>query len=71
MCLSAPFLWKTGSLGGGERGEGKGEEEGEGEDRDSGEIEGDGETGVDMLLKEGGGQGERQKVKRKVKSMAR
>lgn len=67
MCLSAPFLWKTGSLGGGERGEGKGEEEGEGEDKDSGEREGDGETGVDMPLKEGWGQGERKKVQRKVK----
>lgn len=65
--MSAPFLWKTGSLGGGERGEGKGEEEGEGEDKDSGEREGGGETGVDMPLKEGWGQGERKKVQRKVK----
>lgn len=49
LCLSAPFLWKTGSLGGGERGEGRGEEVGDGEDRASGESDGDGETGVDIL----------------------
>lgn len=49
LCLSAPFLWKTGSLGGGERGEGRGEEVGDGEDSARGERDGDGETGVDML----------------------
>lgn len=49
LCLRAPFLWKTGSLGGGERGEGSGEEEGDGEDRARGDRDGDGETGVDML----------------------
>lgn len=47
LCLSAPFLWNTGSLGGGERGEGRGEDVGDGEDRARGER--DGETGLDML----------------------
>lgn len=55
LCLSAPFLWNTGSLGGGERGEGRGEEVGDGEDRARGERDGDGETGVDMLPAEESG----------------
>ncbi len=49
LCLRAPFLWKTGSLGGGERGEGSGEEEGDGEDKAREDRDGDRETGVDML----------------------
>lgn len=53
MCLSAPFLWNTGTLGGGERGEGRGEAPGEvadiGEASVNGEREGEGEIGVDML----------------------
>lgn len=53
MCLSAPFLWNTGTLGGGERGEGRGEAPGEvanvGEASVNGEREGEGETGVDMM----------------------
>lgn len=53
MCLSAPFLWNTGTLGGGESGEGRGEVPGEvadvGEASVNGEREGEGETGVDMM----------------------
>lgn len=57
MCFSAPFLWNTGTLGGGERGEGSGEGSGEapgevadaGEASVNGEREGEGETGVDMM----------------------
>lgn len=49
MCLSAPFLWKTGTLGGGERGEGRGEVADVGEASVNGEREGEGETGVDMM----------------------
>lgn len=53
LCFRAPFLWNTGTLGGGERGEGRGEvpaERGEvGEARFNGESIGDGETGVDIM----------------------
>lgn len=53
LCFSAPLLWKTGTLGGGERGEGRGEAPEEvvdaGEASVSGEREGEGETGVDMM----------------------
>lgn len=49
LCLSAPFLWKTGTLGGGESGEGSGEGTDVGEASVSGEErEGEGLTGVDM-----------------------
>lgn len=49
MCLSAPFLWKTGTLVGGARGEGREEGADVGETRVSGDREGGGETGVDMM----------------------
>lgn len=67
LCLSAPFLWNTGTLGGGERGKGRGEAPGEvadvGEASVNGEREGEGEIGVDMMpggycrKKRGGGRG--------------
>ena len=61
--MSAPFLWKTGTLGGGARGEGRGEAPGEaadvGEANVNGESEGEGETGVDMMP--GGYRGEEQR----------
>lgn len=49
MCLSAPFLWKTGTLVGGARGEGREEGADVGETRVSGDREGEGETGADMM----------------------
>lgn len=49
LCLRAPFLWKTGTLGGGESGEGSGEGTGVGEASVSVEgMVGEGVTGVDM-----------------------
>lgn len=53
LCLSAPLLWNTGTLAGGERGEGSGETPGEvadaGEASVNGAREGGGDTGMDML----------------------
>ncbi|KAI4810572.1 hypothetical protein KUCAC02_013511 [Chaenocephalus aceratus] len=49
LCLSAPFLWNTGTLGGGERGEGSGGVADVGEASANGERDGEGETGVDMM----------------------
>lgn len=63
MCLSAPFLWNTGTLGGGERGEGRGEAPGEvadvGEASVKGERVGEGETGVDIMPGDAAERGER------------
>lgn len=49
MCLRAPFLWKTGTLGGGERGEGRGEGADVEEASVNGDREREGETGMDMM----------------------
>jgi len=47
LCLSAPFLWNTGTLAGGERAEGSGEIADGWEAGVNGER--GGETGVDMM----------------------
>lgn len=59
MCLSAPFLWKTGTLVGGARGEGREEGAEVGETRVSGAREGVGETGAEDMMP--GGYAEKRK----------